>query len=109
MLILNQRIKDKLKENWGERAIALEVYAEVKLFDPLSSWICYLFAMDENEQYVQGLFYSNLCGYEIEIMEWNDLQNMFNEEGDNPQIDEEYRRMTVKEILKRLRRNLSFS
>lgn len=101
--MLSQKLKDRLKANWGDKANALAVYAEVKLIDPLSSWSCYLFSMDENEEFVQGLFYSEAIGHEVEIMPWNDIQNMFNEHGNHPVIDTEYRPMRVTEILRRLR------
>lgn len=99
--MLSQRVKEALKKNWGEKADALDCYAEVKLIDPLSSWACYIFAMDENEEMVQCLFYSNALGLEISKECISYIHSTYNEEGQNPVIDHEYRRMRVTEILRR--------
>lgn len=102
-MMLRNNVKDILKRNWGERASTLNCYAEVKLIDPLSSWACYIFALDETEELIQCLIYSNLFGVEIYTRSLHDICTMYNEEGNNPVIDGEYRRTRVTELLRSLR------
>lgn len=101
--MLNQQIKEVLKKNWGEKAETLNCYAEVKLIDSLSSWACYIFAMDKDEEVIQCLLYSDAIGPEIYTQCISDIYAMYNEEGEHPVIDTEYRRMRVTELLRRLR------
>ena len=100
--MLTNAIKKTLKSNWGEKADTLHCYAEVKLIDPLSSWTCYIFAMDKEEETIHCLLYTDAIGIEICTQPWNEIQIKYNEEGEHPQIDEEYRRITVVQLLKRL-------
>lgn len=97
--MISNNIKQKLRDNWGERAEALECYAEVKFIDPLSSWCCYVIAMDE--EMLHCIFYSDAMGVEVGYITLNDLNNMYNEEGEAPQIDKEYRPMKASTILRR--------
>jgi len=101
--MLSDAVKNRLIKNWGDKANALSCYAEVKFIDPLSSWVCYIFAMDENEENLQCLLYSDTLGVEITTQSINELQNKYNEHGEHPVIDNEYRRMRVTEIIRRLR------
>jgi hypothetical protein len=102
--MLSQILKEKLKSNWGDKANALDCYAEVKLIDPLSSsWACYIFAMNEDEELIHCLLYSNAIGPEIYKQSISDIYAMYNEEGENPVIDTEYRRTRVTELIRRLR------
>lgn len=101
--MINAKIKEQLKKNWGEKATALDCYAEVKLIDPLSSWACYIFAMDESEEVVHCLLYSDAIGVEIYTQCMYDIQSMYNEEGEHPVVDQEFRRTRVTELLRRLR------
>lgn len=101
--MISQKVKDILKKNWGEKSKTLNCFAEVKLIDPLSSWRCYIFAMDESEELVQCLLYSNAIGVDIHTMCVYDIHLMYNEDGESPVIDKEFRRTRVTELLKRLR------
>lgn len=101
--MLSQKHKDALKKNWGEKADTQNCFAEVKLIDPLSSWKCYIFAMDQNEEMVQCLLHSDPWGLEISTLCISDIHQMYNEEGENPVIDKEYRRTRVNELVRRLR------
>ncbi len=100
--MLDQKIKNKLKKNWGEKAETLNCYAEVKLIDPLSSWACYIFAMQEDEEVINCVIYSDACGAEIYTQCIKDIQKMYNEHGEHPIIDKEFRRTRVIELMKRL-------
>lgn len=101
--MLSQIIKEKLKKNWGDKSNALDCYAEVKLIDPLSSWCCYIFAMDNEEEVIQCLLYSDAIGVDIYTLNILEIYLMYNEHGENPVIDDEFRRTRVIELLKRLR------
>lgn len=101
--MLNFMIKEALKKNWGEKANTLNCFAEVKLIDPLSSWCCYIFAMDESEENIASILYSDAIGVEIYNGCIYDIQSMYNEEGEHPIVDEEFRRTRVTALLKRLR------
>lgn len=100
--MITQKTKEALKKNWGEKADTLNCYAEVKLIDPLSSWACYIFAMNETEELIHCLLYSAALGVEIYTQYIYDIYSMYNEHGENPTIDNEYRRTRVTEILRRL-------
>lgn len=101
--MIPEKIKEVLKANWGEKADALNCYAEIKFIDPLSSpWACYIFAMDESEEIVHCLFSIAHRGSEIISLNLQDIYNSYNGEGEHPIIDEEFRRMRVTELLKRL-------
>lgn len=102
--MLTVKIKEALKKNWKEDMNeCLFGFAEVKLIDPLSSWACYIFAMDESEEMIHCLLYSDMIGVEIYTQCMKDIQSMYNEEGEHPRVDTEYRRTRVVELLKRLR------
>jgi hypothetical protein len=102
-MLLSQSVKSRLKSNWGEKSAALDCYAEAKLIDPLSSWACYLFAMDNNEEMIECLLYSDSMGVEIHTESLEEIFQRYNEQGENPVIDTEYRRTRVVELLRRLR------
>lgn len=99
--MLTNEIREKLKSNWGEKADSLNCFAEVKLIDPLSSWACYLFAMSPDEERLLVLFYNKNFGIELGEMHTYELSLMHNREGEPPEIDDEYRRMRVTEIIRR--------
>lgn len=100
---METKIKERLKANWGEKADALDCFAEVRFFDPLSSWCCYIFAMDQDEETINVLLYSDAIGVEVCTILLSDISFMYNEEGQSPKLDTEYRRTKVSELLKRLR------
>lgn len=101
--MLSNNLKERLKQNWGEKAETLNCYAEVKLIDPLSSWACYIFGMDNDERLINCLLYTDAMGVEIYTHYIADIYGMYNEEGESPVIDTEYRRTRVNELLRRLR------
>lgn len=100
--MISPKIKQKLKENWGEKAKTLNCFAEVKLIDLLSSWACYIFAMDESEEVIDCVIYTDALGAEIYTLYIIDVQQMYNEHGEHPVVDDEFRRIRVIELLRRL-------
>jgi hypothetical protein len=101
--VINQKIRETLKKNWGERADTLNCYAEVRLYDPLSSWCCYIFAMDEDEEEVKCLLYSDPMELEMYNGSLKDILSMYNEEGEHPIIDHEFRRIRLNNLIRRLK------
>lgn len=81
--------KHKLKENWGPRSESLDCPAEVRFYDPLSGWECYIYAMNpDNEDEI-------LCIIGAETVEdcaWSlsELASRFNAEGEGVKLDMEY-------------------
>lgn len=102
--MLNHNQKQKLIQNWGDKAESMACRAEVRLYDPKSAWECYLYAMNpENDDEVMCItkYFLNDCALtEHNSLKW--LEGCFNEYGEPPQIDTEYRPRRAAELFKRL-------
>ena len=96
-----RHVIERLKLSWGDKASALDCYAEVRLYDPMSSWECYLFAMDAQEETVSCLLVSNMCRVDISTVSILTLASMYNSEGEPPLVDTHFRRRSILSILKR--------
>lgn len=94
--------KNRLKSSWGDKAESMNCYVEVRVFDPRSSWECYIYAMNPEDE-------DEICciikGFFVEVSAWkmSELANRFNSEGDNLQIDYSYNPRKAVEELKRLK------
>lgn len=100
---MNAITRLKLHSNWGPRADALDCYAEIKYIDPLSNWACYIYAINpEDDEEMSCLVHNEDSG--INICDWSYTLMMrhFNKDGEFPIVDDEYRRMQVPALLKRL-------
>jgi hypothetical protein len=96
-------IKDMLMENWGTKADSMQALAQIKFIDEHSKWACYVYALNpEDEDTVACIIESPEC---FEICDWslNEIYRLFNETGESPEIDEEYRPMKAINIVARLR------
>jgi len=97
--MLNNKQKEKLKASWGEKASSMACMAEVRVYDPLSPWECYIYAMNPDDE-------DEICclikGFFVEVAEWrlNELASCFNAHGEPPKIDYEYRPRRVSELFK---------
>lgn len=99
--MLSDQQKDKLKSYWGDKATSMNCLAEVRVYDPLSSWACYIYAMNpDNEDEISCI----INGFTVEAVEWclSELQSRYNEQGDSPQLDHEYRPRRAAELFKYL-------
>lgn len=99
--MLNNIQKEKLKANWGSPASSMACLAEMRVYDPLSSWQCYIYAMNpDDEDQISCL----IKGFTTEACEWrlSELQSRFNAEGEPLQVDTEYRPRRVAELFKKL-------
>ncbi len=97
--MLNSDQKTKLKSYWGEKASSMACMAEVRVFDPLSPWECYIYALNpENEDEICCI----IKGFSVEITEWrlSELASRFNAEGEPVQIDSNYRPQRAAELFK---------
>jgi len=105
--MINNSQRNKLIANWGEKADSLACYAEIRVFDPLSEWQCYIFAMNpRDEDEIACLIKTHEFG-EVEICEWSmkELEQMYNSNGEGVQVDREYRPKIATQILKQLKEN----
>lgn len=99
--MFQENIKKKLKANWGEKAETLNCFAEIRLYDPLSTWCCYIYAMSPGEDIVSCVLYSNAMGLQISDLHMNFINSMYNQDGEHPKIDEEFRKTKVTELIRR--------
>lgn len=79
--------------------------AEVRVYDPLSQWECYIYALNpEDEDEICCI----LCAFSVEITRWtlSELSNLFNSEGERVQVDQEYRPRYADNLYKILKQGL---
>lgn len=91
--------KEKLKASWGDKATSMACMAEVRVYDPLSPWECYIYALNpENEDEICCI----LNGFTLEVCEWrlSELASRFNAEGERVQVDYDYRPCRAAELFK---------
>lgn len=97
--MLNKKQLEKLKANWGSKAEALDCFAEVRIYDPLSSWECYILAVNPEEE---DEIICIISGTHVEVCVWNLNLRLFNSNGEKPHVDTEYRPRLASEVLKKL-------
>ncbi len=104
--MINAKLKEILKDNWGERAESLNCYAEVKFFDEKSRWACYVYAMNPQDENEIACIIDN--GGELEETTWflSEMLQCYNDLGEHPTIDKEYRKIKASHLFKILRRGL---
>lgn len=98
--MLTPQQKQQLQNNWNKRDHP-DCKGEVRIYDPLSPWECYLIALNpENDDEV----YCIIKGFSVQIMTWymKSIENMFNNAGEPPKVDHEYRPIEAQEIYKKL-------
>ena len=102
--LLSDKQKERLKANWGEKADSLACYAEVRVYDPLSPWECYLYAMNpEDEDEVETIVKaSKMMPASLERWYMTNILGLFNQDGEGVEVDEEYRPIRASELFKKL-------
>ncbi len=98
-IVLSHNQRTKLLANWGEKSSSMACMAEVRIYDPCSSWECYVYAMNpEDEDQICCL----IKGFSVEVAEWrlSELANRFNSEGEFVQMDYEYQPRLASELFK---------
>lgn len=103
--MITPKQKEKLKVSWGEKADSLSCNAEVRVYDPLSSWECYIYAinpLDEDE------IACIIKGFFVEVCDWrlSEIATHFNSAGEQPIIDYEYRPRLASEVFKILNQGM---
>jgi hypothetical protein len=97
--VITIKQKEKLKASWGEKASSMACMAEVKVYDPLSPWACYIYALNPDDE-------DEICciikGFVIEACEWrlSELARRFNCEGEGVQIDHSFRPQLASKLFK---------
>ena len=95
---------EKLKANWGEKAEGMTCLAEVRLYDPLSDWQCYIYAI--NPQNIDEIMCLISCGKGLTPIttEWRlaELYLLYNNHGEGIEVDNEYRPRRVSDLFKKL-------
>jgi hypothetical protein len=94
--------RQKLLASWGERADSLAATAELRVYDPLSCWECFIYALNPDDQDEIACI---LHGFTVETCNWrlSELASHFNANGEAPIVDKEYRSREANVILKMLR------
>lgn len=102
--MINNMQKKKLMDAWGDKAESLACNAEVRLYDPLSSWQCFIYALNpEDEDEVKCILQIHKNAEAI-LESWflKDIKSLFNENGESVIVDDEYRQQRAAELFKRL-------
>ena len=94
-------IKQNLQNNWGEKAEALACKAMLRLYDPLSTWECYVLAMNPQDH---DEVYCILHGASVEVCtcSMKEILSMYNNHGDGVQGDLQFRPRCAKQIYDKL-------
>ncbi len=99
--MINETQMIKLFKNWGENAESMACLAEVRFFDPLSKWECYIYALNpENVDDIACI----IKWHQVEVCNWklSQLLRLYNEHGECPIVDTEYRPRRASELFKKL-------
>lgn len=99
-MLSNKQI-ETLKSSWGEKADSMGCLAEVRVYDPLSSWECYIYAINpEDEDEIMCI----INGFNVEVTTWrlSEMRLHYNAYGESPIIDKEYRPRRVAELFKKI-------
>lgn len=90
--------KEQLQKNWMLRD-TLEYLAEFRIYDSLSDFELFPLAIEDDQVYC--MVGKGLCmPLQTVHMHIKDLENMYNRDGEQLEIDHEYRKRKAKDILK---------
>lgn len=103
--MINSAKKKKLMEAWGAPAENMECLAQVRVYDALSPWQCYILAMNPADGDEISCIISAL---QVEVCMWSlaELGKLYNSDGEPVLIDKEYRPRKASEIYKKLQKDL---
>ncbi len=103
-MLSNKQI-EKLKANWGEKADSVFCMAEIRLYDPLSLWECYLLSLnpDDEDEVVCIVKIGRNCSPSVETWSLKNIRGLFNQNGEGVLVDEEYRPRFSTELIKQLK------
>ena len=100
--MLSHKQKEKLKASWGEKASCMACMAEVRVYDPLSTWECYIYALNsEDEDGIECIIrLSDKQPASLETWRLSELFLTYNVAGENVIIDHEYRPRNTEELFR---------
>jgi len=102
--MLSPKQVETLQKNWGVISECLSCKSEVRVYDPLSTWECYIHAMNpDNPDEVVCI----INGETVEVSIWSlkEIAALFNSHGDSIRVDTSYRPRLAKEVYKSLRKD----
>jgi len=99
--MINEATTQKLKDNWGDKAECLACNAEIKLFDPLSCWECYILAINPNDENECKVILVNEAK-EVLVLDtlMQDLLGRWNGEGEFMEIDHMFKPRQASSLFK---------
>jgi hypothetical protein len=102
--MINATQSERLKANWGYKADAMACMAEVRLYDPMSHWQCFIYAMNpEDDNEIQCILsVGNNTAPAIARWTLPEIIALYNSIGEGVQIDPEYRPRMASQIFKML-------
>lgn len=108
--MLNDKQKQNLIHNWGEKADALACLSEVRVYDPASTWECYIYALNPEDEDECDCIVKVSSKQRATIERWflTNISSLFNSEGEGVQIDEDYKPRMACELMKKLNENIIY-
>lgn len=92
---------NRLVLNWGEKADAMACKAHVRLYDSLSSWECYIYAINPDDtDEAMVLFRDGTDSVSLRV-----LMQCYNGDGDPPQIDRSFVPRELKYLIKEIKKD----
>ncbi len=102
--MISDKQKLKLMTFWGDQAESMACMAEVRVYDPLSDWQCYIYAVNpNNDDEIMCLICVGKGALPMPT-HWtlSELKRLYNSQGEGVEVDREYRPRRVDEIYKKL-------
>lgn len=99
--MIPETTKQRLRDNWGEKADAMECYCEIKFMSENPRWECYIYALDpDNNDSIACIIPE---GSQL-LWEWSlkELNQAYDRQGENFWIDEEFRRIKASTLYRKL-------
>lgn len=109
--MLSPTDKQNLLQNWGDKAEALACKAEVRVYDPSSSWECYLIALNPDDENTVKCLIRPHKNAETVYEEWTleNIKSLFNENGESVIVDDEYMPQGAAQLFKNLNARKSWN
>jgi len=100
--MLNNNQIERLTSNWGDKSDSMDCFAEVRVYDPLSSWECYIYALnpEDNDEIECIVKVSRNQKATVERWYLSAIKCLFNQHGERVEIDYEYRPRKADELLR---------
>jgi hypothetical protein len=102
--MLTQMQKENLKNSWGKKECPLGRMAQVRIYDTLSLWQCYLLAMNPSDEDEILCILSAHPLLTPGVANWrlSEIGSLYNQNGERVQVDVEYRPRQANIIFKEL-------